>query len=79
MNPNPFGDGLALNISETSNEQSLELALDVAESFRVDQKKSRQIVANIKEEASKWRALAKELRISSREQDGLADAFRVAE
>jgi serine/threonine-protein kinase HipA len=78
VNPNPYGNGLSLNISETSNEQSLELALDVAKSFRVDQKKGQRIIAKIKEEVGKWRSLAKSLTISSREQDRLANAFRLA-
>jgi serine/threonine-protein kinase HipA len=79
MNPNQFGNGLSLNISETSNEQSLELALEVCGDFRLEQKKAEAIISKIKIESSKWPNLAKQLNISKAEQEKMSDAFRVAE
>jgi serine/threonine-protein kinase HipA len=79
MNPNQFGNGLTLNISETSNEQSLELALEVCADFRLDQKKAQKIISTIKYEVSKWPSLAKQLKISKPEQERMAEAFRVVE
>ncbi len=76
MNPNQFGDGLSLNISETSNEQSLELALEVCANFRLAQKKAEKIISKIKTEVSKWPNLAKQLKISKVEQEKMAEAFR---
>lgn len=35
MNPDPYGAGLKLNISETDNAQDLDLALSVAPVFRL--------------------------------------------
>lgn len=77
MNPNQYGDGLSLNISETGNEQNPGLALEVAGAFRLDHKKAKRIMAKIKAEASKWRTLARELKISSACQNKMAEAFRV--
>jgi serine/threonine-protein kinase HipA len=79
MNPNQFGNGLSLNISETSNEQSLELALEVSADFRLNQKTAEKIVSKIKIESSKWPNLAAQLKISKIEQEKMAAAFRFAE
>ncbi len=76
MNPNQFGNGLSLNISETSNEQSLELALEVCTAFRLDQKKAQKIISKIRDEVSKWQNLANQLKIPKSEQDRMAEAFR---
>ena len=78
MNPNQYGNGLSLNISENSNAQNLELALEVAESFRLNKKKAQEIITKTKGEISKWRIFAKELKMSSNEQDKMAEAFRLS-
>ncbi|MBI3534251.1 MAG: type II toxin-antitoxin system HipA family toxin [Deltaproteobacteria bacterium] len=78
MNPNEYANGLCLNISETSNEQSLELALKAAENFRVDQIKAKKMINQIKTEISKWPLLANKLKISSRDKDRMTQAFRLA-
>lgn len=75
MNPNPYGGGLSLNVSETSNEQNLDLALEVCTDFRLDAKKAQKIISKIKAEVLKWHNLAKELKISKSEQDRMAGAF----
>ncbi|MBP9709274.1 MAG: HipA domain-containing protein, partial [Oligoflexales bacterium] len=79
MNPNHYRGGLSLNISESSNEQNIDLALEVCGDFRVDQKKAEKIVSKIREEVSKWPQLAKQLKISKAEQDRMKEAFRGAE
>ncbi len=78
MNPNKYGNGLSLNISETSNEQSLELAMEVSGDFRIDQKKARKIIAKTQTEVSKWPTLAKQLKIPKAEQNQMYHAFRLS-
>jgi len=75
INPNEFGTGLSLNISEKENTLDLELALSVAEYFRVDEAKARQIINRIKDSVSQWRNVAKEIGLSRQEQDRMIKAF----
>ncbi len=77
MNPNPFGNGLSLNISEFSHELSLELGLEVSSDFRWERKKTERIVSKIKDEVSRWPTLVKQLKISKTEQVQMAEAFRL--
>lgn len=48
MNPEPEAEGLRLNISETDNSQSLELAREVAPYFRVKTSRTKQILNEVK-------------------------------
>ena len=75
INPNEFGTGLSLNISEKENSIDLELALGVAAYFRVDKKKAGQIIDLVKGAVSEWRNAAKEVGLSKSEQDRMASAF----
>jgi serine/threonine-protein kinase HipA len=75
MNPNPYGTGLSLNISEESNDLNLELAMEVIEDFRIDKAKAEKLILDIKTTVSKWPVIAKHLRISTSEQDRMAQAF----
>ncbi len=77
MNPNPFGNGLSLNISEFSHELSLELALEVSSDFRWERKKTERIVSKIKDEVSQWPTLVKQLKTSKTEQVQMPEAFRL--
>lgn len=79
MNPVAFGDGLRLNISESDNSQSLELAEAVAPYFRLDPKKAQSIIREVKGAVRDWRQGAKSLRLSSAATERMANAFRVAE
>ncbi len=79
INPNQYGNGLNLNISEISNEQSLELALEICADFRLEKKKAEKIISKIKTEVSKWPNLAKRLKIPKEEQERIKEAFRIAE
>jgi serine/threonine-protein kinase HipA len=79
MNPVAYGDGLTLNISETDNEQSLELALEVAKHFRVKAPKAKSIVKEVTKVVQGWRAEAKKAGIARAAQGRMANAFRVAE
>jgi serine/threonine-protein kinase HipA len=79
INPVANGAGLKLNISETDNTQDLILAREVAEFFRVKSNRADKIIREIITVVKTWRKEAKSLNISAKEQDQMAQAFRIAE
>ncbi len=79
VNPVASGDGLKLNISESDNSQDLELAKEVAEFFRIKPDSADKIIQEVVTAVKKWREVATFLGISSREQDRMAEAFRIAD
>jgi serine/threonine-protein kinase HipA len=79
LNPSPEGVGLSLNISETDNSLSLDLALNVSEYFRIGQQRSRQILNSVQAAVSDWKALADQFEIPRAEQEAMRRAFRHAE
>lgn len=79
VNPNPHGDGLKLNISETDNSQDLKLAKEAAEYFRVKAARADQLISAIVISVKNWRSISKYAGISSNDQDRMAAAFRIAE
>jgi serine/threonine-protein kinase HipA len=79
MNPVAAGDGLQLNISESDNEQDLDLALSVAGYFRLKKPKAGKIIKDVIQSVKSWRAIAGTAGISKGEQDRMSRAFRVAE
>lgn len=78
MNPDPSSHGLKLNVSENDNALDLDLALSVASIFRVKDSDAKEIVENMKSIVSQWRPLATSMGIPKREQDGMEDAFGLA-
>jgi serine/threonine-protein kinase HipA len=79
INPNEYGKGLSLNISENDNSLHLELALEVAGYFRLDNKKANQIIKHIKSTVISWRELAAKYKIPKAEQDRMTSAFFMEE
>lgn len=79
INPNEFGTGLSLNISETDNALDPELALSVAEYFRLDQKTAREIILQVKTVVSNWRKEASKAGLANSEQDKLSRAFEMTD
>lgn len=79
MNPAPVADGLKLNITEADNALDLELAREVAEYFRLGLHEADEIIEDFRGTVSQWRILANRLRLSAREQDRMAEAFRLAD
>lgn len=77
INPVPTGTGLSLNISTTDNALSIELALEVAEYFRVSDEKAIEIISVIQSEVSKWDSIAEKVGIPKSERGAMAKAFRV--
>ncbi len=77
INPVAHGTGLSLNISETDNSLSEDLAMDAAKYFRVNDKRAEEIIKKIKRSVSNWRETAKKHNISRSSQDRMANAFRI--
>lgn len=77
INPIENGTGLKLNISENDNSLDFDLALEVIEYFRLDEKKALNIIKQIKSVVSNWRSAANKYNISKMEQELMAKAFRV--
>ena len=78
MNPDPEADGLLLNISESDNAQSLDLAREVAPLFRVKEPRAAKIVAEVRAAVKDWRKLADATGLTRAEQERMARAFRLA-
>ncbi len=77
MNPNPHGNGLTLNISESDNAQDLELVRGVAKFFRVGAYEVNSIIDSVVSVVSEWRNEASKLGISKGEQNRMARSFRL--
>jgi serine/threonine-protein kinase HipA len=75
INPNEYGTGLSLNISEKDNSLDLDLAISVAEYFRVKKSKVREIIDQLKEAVTNWRSIAKDTGLSKTEIDRMSKAF----
>jgi serine/threonine-protein kinase HipA len=76
VNPEPLKNGLTLNINENENNLSIEIAMEVAELFRLNQKEASDILREARAAVSSWRAVAQSLGISKNEQDSMEIAFR---
>lgn len=75
MNAVSAGTGLTLNISENDNSLSLELALEVAQHFRIKPKEALEMINDMKKSILSWRKIASKYKLSNREQDAMAEAF----
>lgn len=78
MNPDKYGDGLKLNVSEYDNALDLDLARSVANYFRVSNNDANEIIAEFQGVVRQWPKLAKEIGISQREQNDIGEAFRLS-
>jgi len=78
MNPVPVSEGLQLNVSEVDNALDLDLAREVAPYFRVATKAAGEIIERFRAVVSQWRTIARKLRIPAREQERMAESFRLA-
>lgn len=78
INPVETGTGLKLNISENDNVLDLALAMEVHPYFRLSEKRSVEIIAEVKTAVAKWRIVAKKYGISNSEQELKMKAFQQA-
>ncbi|KWO77637.1 type II toxin-antitoxin system HipA family toxin [Burkholderia ubonensis] len=79
MNPIAVADGLKLNITEADNALDLELAREVCAYFRVNLRDADEIIGDFRGIVRQWRTLATRLALPAREQERMADAFRLAD
>ena len=77
INPNEMGTGLSLNISENDNSLDFDLALSVAEYFRIEKDKAKKIITDIMSNVGEWKMLANKFDIPKSEQLIMEKAFRV--
>lgn len=78
MNPVADSHGLKLNVSEVDNALDLDIARAVAPYFRVTPEAATAIIERGASIVGQWRKIADNLRISNREQERMASAFRLA-
>jgi serine/threonine-protein kinase HipA len=76
INPNPYGTGLKLNISEEDNSLDFDLALSVAPLFRITNEEAVVVIDNIKAIVSKWEETAVKFQLSKFEREMMSSAFR---
>ncbi|HCY77977.1 MAG TPA: toxin HipA [Ignavibacteriales bacterium] len=77
INPNEMGTGLSLNISENDNSLEYDLALEVAEDFRLKKDEAGKIINDIKSKVSEWKTIASDYGISKTQQAMMEKAFKV--
>lgn len=75
INPNPKGYGLNLNIDENDNRLETDIARRIAPLFRLSDSRANEIIEEMKEVVSGWRAEAETLKISRSEIELMAPAF----
>lgn len=76
INPIQNASGLSLNISESDNSLDFDLALEVAEYFRIDKKRSSQILKKVSESVKRWNEVAEREGISKSERHAMTRAFK---
>jgi serine/threonine-protein kinase HipA len=74
-NPVPGGTGLTLNISDTDNSLSVDLARSVASMFRISLKDADRMMKEILNAVSNWQQIAESTAISRREIEVMEQAF----
>lgn len=79
MNPDPDAGGLMLNITEHDNALDLDLAREVAAFFRLRLAEADEIIDHFRGVVGQWRAIADGLGLPLREQERMAEAFRLAQ
>ncbi|MFA7231231.1 MAG: HipA domain-containing protein [Victivallaceae bacterium] len=75
INPTPHGSGLSLNITADDNSLDFELALSVAQQFRVKMPKAQEIITGIKKVVSHWHEIVLKLKIPRTEIESMTPAF----
>ena len=75
INPNEYGKGLSLNITDADNSLDFDLAMEVAGYFRLSDEKANQIIKEISTVAKEWKKVAANFKISNAEQERMSAAF----
>ena len=75
INPNEYGKGLCLNITDTDNSLDLDLAMTIAGYFRLSDGKASQIIQDVSAVIKDWEKVAGKHKISNAEQERMSEAF----
>jgi serine/threonine-protein kinase HipA len=75
LNPNEYGTGLSLNITEEDNSLDLDVAREVAGLFRLSNSNAARIVNQVLAAVKNWPKVAAEYKLSKSEQKRMAAAF----
>jgi serine/threonine-protein kinase HipA len=75
INPDEYGAGLKLNISEHDNSLVFDLAMEVIPYFRISRGRASAILNDIKASVLKWHDVADKYGISRQEQEMVSPAF----
>ncbi len=75
INPNEDGVGLSLNISIDDNSLDLDLALEVAEYFRLTDEEAIRIIEVIRRSVKSWRSIANKYQLPRSEQELMYKVF----
>ena len=75
INPNEDGAGLSLNISLEDNSLDLDLALEVAEYFRLTEVEAIKILDDTRRSVKSWKSIANEHQLPRSEQELMAKVF----
>jgi serine/threonine-protein kinase HipA len=76
VNPDEYGTGLKLNISEDDNSLDFDLAMSVSPYFRLTKERAASILSHVKKSVSEWRRIASKYNISKTEQALMESAFQ---
>ncbi|HTN38017.1 MAG TPA: HipA domain-containing protein [Arachidicoccus sp.] len=76
LNPSIDKDGLALNIDTDNNALDFEIAKNVGEYFRLDEKQMGKILKEVEEAVHGWEEIAEQIGISRTERELMQSAFR---
>ncbi len=76
INPDEYGVGLKLNISEDDNSLDFNLALDMVKYYGIAKEEGESIIEQVSASVSKWREIATKYGISRTEQEQMSVAFK---
>lgn len=75
INPNEYGKGLSLNITDSDNSLDLDLAISIAGYFRLSDDKASRIIHQVSAAVKDWKKIAAKHKISNAEQERMSAAF----
>ncbi len=79
VNPDEYGTGLKLNISENDNSLDFDLALSVAKYFGLKNTYAKDIISEMRSVTAGWHKTASKFGIPKPEQEMMAGAFRLVD
>jgi serine/threonine-protein kinase HipA len=75
LNPNEYGQGLSINITDTDNTLDISLAMEIAGFFRLPEQRALAILKKVENAVGNWRKIASAYKIPKAEQEMMLPAF----